>query len=250
MHRIFITDTYYKVSDDGGKTVRNLGEINKHIDNHCIWIDPDNTDHLRVGCDGGIYETWDFAKTWEFKANLPVTQFYKVSTDNATPFYHVHGGTQDNLSLGGPSRTTSANGIPNSDWYVTSTGDGFETQVDPTNPDIIYAQSQYGGLVRFDRKSGEYLPFRPRPAKTNPPCAGTGMRPLQHLQPLLNQALPRRQQGVPHRRPRQPGVPSAPICRAVSTATNGNHGQGVERGRHCQKRLHGHLRSNHQHRRK
>jgi len=162
VNRIFITDTYYKISDDGGKTVRNLGEINKHIDNHCIWIDPANTDHLRVGCDGGVYETWDFAKTWEYKANLPVTQFYKVSTDNAAPFYHIHGGTQDNLSLGGPSRTISANGIPNSDWYVTSQGDGFETQVDPTNPDIIYAQSQYGGLVRFDRKSGEYLDIKPR----------------------------------------------------------------------------------------
>lgn len=168
VHRIFITDTYYRLSDDGGKTVRNLGEINKHIDNHCIWIDPNNTDHLLVGCDGGIYETWDFAKTWEFKSNLPVTQFYKVSTDNGTPFYHIHGGTQDNLSLGGPSRTISANGIPNSDWYVTSTGDGFETQVDPTNPDIIYAQSQYGGLTRFDRKSGEYLFIKPQEGENEP----------------------------------------------------------------------------------
>lgn len=166
--RIFITDVFYKYSDDGGKTVRSLSELNKHIDNHCIWIDPANTEHLRVGCDGGIYETWDFAKTWEFKHNLPVTQFYKVSTDNGFPFYHVHGGTQDNLSLGAPSRTTSLNGIPNSDWYVTSTGDGFETQVDPTNSDIIYAQSQYGGLVRFDRKSGEYLPIQPQPGENEP----------------------------------------------------------------------------------
>lgn len=159
--RIFITDTYYKMSDDGGRTVRNLGEINKHVDNHAIWIDPDDTKHLLVGCDGGIYETWDFAGTWEFKSNLPVTQFYKVATDNALPFYSVHGGTQDNFSLGGPSRTTSGNGIVNSDWYVTSIGDGFETQVDPTNPDIIYAQSQYGGISRFDRKSGEYMDIRP-----------------------------------------------------------------------------------------
>ncbi len=178
VNRIFITDTYYKVSDDGGKTVRNLGETNKHIDNHCIWIDPNNTDHLMVGCDGGIYETWDFAKTWEFKANLPVTQFYKVSTDNAFPFYHVHGGTQDNLSLGGPSRTISMNGIPNSDWYVTSVGDGFETQVDQENPDLIYAQSQYGGLVRFDRKSGEYLYIQAQAGENDPPLRWNWDAPL------------------------------------------------------------------------
>jgi photosystem II stability/assembly factor-like uncharacterized protein len=159
--RIFITDTYFQVSDDGGKTTRKLGEINKHIDNHAIWIDPTNTDHLLVGCDGGIYETWDFARSWHFKPNLPVTQFYKVSTDNALPFYHIHGGTQDNLSLGGPSRTTSMNGIVNSDWYVTSTGDGFETQVDPTDPNIIYAQAQYGALSRFDRRNGEYYYIKP-----------------------------------------------------------------------------------------
>nr|WP_294990693.1 hypothetical protein [uncultured Sediminibacterium sp.] len=168
VNRIFITDTYYKVSDDGGKTVYNLGEINKHIDNHAIWIDPQDTDHLLVGCDGGVYETWDYAKTWDFKSNLPVTQFYKVATDNAYPFYGVHGGTQDNLSLGGPSRTTSANGIVNADWYVTSLGDGFESQVDQSNPDIIYAQSQYGGIVRFDRKSGEYLDIKPSEGENEP----------------------------------------------------------------------------------
>lgn len=166
--RIFITDTYYKVSDDGGRTVRNLGELNKHIDNHSIWINPANTDHIRVGCDGGIYESWDFAKTWEFKHNLPVTQFYKVATDNGLPFYHVHGGTQDNLSLGGPSRTTSGNGITNADWYITSTGDGFESQVDPTNPDIVYAQSQYGGLSRFDRKSGQSVFIKPTEGENEP----------------------------------------------------------------------------------
>jgi photosystem II stability/assembly factor-like uncharacterized protein len=160
-NRIFITDVYYKVSSDAGKTMENLGELNKHIDNHAIWIDPSNTNHLLVGCDGGLYESWDFAATWDFKSNLPVTQFYKVATDNAYPFYGVHGGTQDNLSLGGPSRNTSANGITNADWYVTSIGDGFETQVDQSNPDIIYAQSQYGGINRFDRKSGEYLDIKP-----------------------------------------------------------------------------------------
>lgn len=168
INRIFITDVYYKVSDDAGKTVYNLGEINKHIDNHAIWVDPNDTDHLLVGCDGGIYETWDFARSWDFKSNLPVTQFYKVATDNAYPFYSVHGGTQDNLSLGGPSRTTSGNGIVNADWYITSIGDGFETQVDQSNPDIIYAQSQYGGIIRFDRKSGEYLGIKPSEGENEP----------------------------------------------------------------------------------
>lgn len=160
-NKIYITDTYYKVSYDGGKTTSNLGEINKHIDNHAIWVDPRDPKHLLVGCDGGIYETYDHAKTWEFKSNLPITQFYKVSTDNAFPFYNVHGGTQDNFSLMGPSRNTSNNGICNEHWQVTSTGDGFETQVDPTDPNIIYAQSQYGGLVRYDHESGEYLYIKP-----------------------------------------------------------------------------------------
>jgi hypothetical protein len=120
-----------------------------------MWIDPNNTDHYLIGCDGGLYETFDAAANWNFKANLPLTQFYKAATDNAFPFYHIHGGTQDNNSLGGPSRTISANGIMNSDWYFTSTGDGFESQVDQTDPTIIYAQSQYGGLSRYDRKTGE-----------------------------------------------------------------------------------------------
>ncbi|PTM14536.1 MAG: glycosyl hydrolase [Bacteroidetes bacterium] len=177
--RIFITDTYYQVSDDGGKTVRNLGEINKHIDNHAIWIDPTNTDHLIVGCDGGVYETWDFAGSWDYKVNLPVTQFYKVATDNALPFYNIHGGTQDNLSLGGPSRTTSMNGIVNADWFVTSTGDGFETQVDPTNPNIIYAQSQYGGLVRYDRGNGEYYFIKPMEGENEPALRWNWDAPLE-----------------------------------------------------------------------
>ena len=162
---IYAMDTWLQVSKDGGKSFDILGEDTKHVDNHCMWIDPTDTQHFLVGCDGGIYESYDGAATWVFKPNLPVTQFYKVALDNAEPFYNIYGGTQDNFSMGGPSRTTSNNGIANSDWYMTHGGDGFESQVDPSNPDIVYAQSQYGFLVRYDRKSGEEVGIKPQPRK-------------------------------------------------------------------------------------
>src|ERR1035437_197062 len=161
INRIYSVNVYMQVSDDGGKTFHNLGEKSKHVDNHVIWVDPNDIKHMLVGCDGGLYETFDQAQNWNYKANLPVTQFYKVSLDNSFPFYYVYGGTQDNFSLGGPSRTKSENGIVNSDWFVTTGGDGFESQADYVDPNIVYAESQYGGLVRFDRKSGENLNIRP-----------------------------------------------------------------------------------------
>jgi len=163
--RVYSLDTWLMVTEDGGASWSRLGESFKHVDNHALWIDPDDTDYLLVGCDGGVYESFDRGKTWHFKANLPLTQFYRVSVDNAFPFYNVFGGTQDNFSLGGPSRTTSAHGIMNSDWFVTRGGDGFETVVDPEDPNILYAQSQHGGLVRFDRKSGEAVFIRPQPGE-------------------------------------------------------------------------------------
>lgn len=163
--KLYSMDTWMQVSYDGGRSWKAIGENAKHVDNHCMWIDPDDTDHFLAGCDGGIYESWDAAKTWHFKANLPVTQFYKVSVDNAEPFYNIYGGTQDNFTLGGPSRTVSANGIANNDWFVTHGGDGFETQVDPQNPNIIYSQSQYGVLVRYDKMSGEEVGIQPHERK-------------------------------------------------------------------------------------
>ena len=163
--KVFSMDTWLHHTEDGGKTFKRTGENQKHVDNHAIWINPNNTDHWIVGCDGGIYETYDHAKTWEYKQNLPITQFYKVSIDYDEPFYNVFGGTQDNNSQAGPSRTINNAGILNSDWYITVGGDGYETQVDPTNPNIIYAQWQYGGLVRFDRQSGERIGIKPQPKK-------------------------------------------------------------------------------------
>lgn len=163
--KVFAMDTWLHHTEDGGKTFVKTGESKKHVDNHCIWINPNDTDHWIVGCDGGIYETYDHAATWHYKPNLPITQFYKVSVDSDEPFYNVYGGTQDNNSQGGPSRTINNAGILNCDWYITVGGDGYETQVDPTNPDIIYSQWQYGGLVRYDRQSGERIGIKPQPGK-------------------------------------------------------------------------------------
>jgi photosystem II stability/assembly factor-like uncharacterized protein len=163
--KVFSMSTWLHHTEDGGKTFKATGEKGKHVDNHCIWINPEDTDHWIVGCDGGLYETWDHANTWQYKANLPITQFYKVAVDNDVPFYNVYGGTQDNNSMGGPSRTVNNAGIQNSDWYITNGGDGFESQIDPENPDIVYAQAQYGWLVRYDRKSGEKIGIQPMPGK-------------------------------------------------------------------------------------
>lgn len=163
--KVYSLDTVTRVTEDGGKTWRPVGNKNRHVDDHAMWIDPDDTRHLLIGGDGGLYESFDSGVNWLFKSNLPVTQFYRVSLDNALPFYYVYGGTQDNNSMGGPSRTISSDGIVSSDWFVTQGGDGFETQVDPKEPNIIYAQSQYGGLVRYDRKSGESIDIKPREGK-------------------------------------------------------------------------------------
>ncbi len=176
--RVYAMDTWLHVTEDGGKTFVKVGEKTKHVDNHAMWIDPADTNHLLVGCDGGIYETRDRGATWAFKSNLPVAQFYRVAVDDARPFYNVYGGTQDNFSLGGPSRTTSVSGITNADWFVTTGGDGFFSRVDPADPAIVYAESQYGGLVRYDRKSGEEVDIKPQEGRGEPPYRWNWDSPL------------------------------------------------------------------------
>ncbi len=168
LDRIYSLDTYMMVSEDGGQNFESLGEADKHVDNHALVIDPADQDHLIIGCDGGLYETWDRGKTYDFKANLPITQFYKVAVSNDLPFYFVYGGTQDNATQGGPSQTTNIHGIRNSDWFITVFGDGFDPAVDPDDPNTVYSQWQYGGLIRFDRRTQTRVDIKPQPEKGGP----------------------------------------------------------------------------------
>jgi photosystem II stability/assembly factor-like uncharacterized protein len=159
--RVYVPSVQTQISEDGGRTFTGLGERNKHVDNHYVWIDPDDTDHLLEGCDGGLYETWDRGRLWRHFSNLSVTQFYNVDVDNASPIYNVYGGTQDNSTLGGPSRSRGPDGGTNNDWFVVTGGDGFVARIDPNDPNIVYAESQYGGIVRLDRRTSERVAIRP-----------------------------------------------------------------------------------------
>ncbi len=149
-------------SEDGGKTWKAVEMPAVHVDYHEVIWDPSDHRHMLVGNDGGLYETYDDMKTWRQFTNLPLSQFYRISTDNARPFYHVCGGAQDNGSICGPSRTVNRVGIRTSDWYNVGGGDGFQGRVDPDDPNVVYAQSQEGNLSRLDLRTGQSVNIRPR----------------------------------------------------------------------------------------
>lgn len=167
--RIYVPDVLFQVSDDGGRTMRAMSTRAMHVDNHIIWVDPGNANHMLVGNDGGLYRSYDRGQTWVFFENLPLAQYYDVDVDDAAPFYNVYGGLQDNNSLGMPSRTKSDHGILNSDVFVTMGGDGFVSRIDPEDPNIIYAELQHGVIVRFDKRTHERVGIQPQEARGDVP---------------------------------------------------------------------------------
>lgn len=162
--RLYLMDNNLQISEDGGKTFYRMNEKNKHGDNHAIAFRKNDPNYLIVGSDGGLYESFDLTKTWKYVENLPVTQYYKMAVDDAEPFYNIYGGTQDNSTQKGPSRTDNVHGIQNSDWSVILNWDGHQPATEPGNPNIVYAERQEGTLSRIDISTGEVVDIQPQPA--------------------------------------------------------------------------------------
>ncbi|HAH51648.1 MAG TPA: glycosyl hydrolase, partial [Balneola sp.] len=160
--RLYLMNVRTIVSNDHGRTYQTISERNKHSDNHALAFRSDDPDYLLMGSDGGIYESYDHGDNWRYIPNLPLTQYYKVAVDNEKPFYNMYGGTQDNGTHEGPSRTDLNEGIRNADWKHILFADGHDTATEPGNPDIVYGETQQGGLHRIDRKTGEVIYIQPQ----------------------------------------------------------------------------------------
>jgi photosystem II stability/assembly factor-like uncharacterized protein len=149
----------FYISDDGGK---NFDEVFStiHSEDHALWIDPDDTNHLLVGGDGGVSVSWDRGATWEFRDNLPIGQFYEISADMSEPF-NVCGGLQDNGLWCVPSATRLRTGISNHDAFNIGGGDGFYARIDPTDPRTVVIESQEGRATRVNLATMERQTIAP-----------------------------------------------------------------------------------------
>ena len=164
-NRVYSVFTYVNVSEDGGKSFTELmpayGVDNGvHPDHHAWWIHPKNGQFMMDGNDGGMNITRDGGASWRFIGNIPVAQFYHISTDNEYP-YNVYGGMQDNGSWRGPAYVWKVQGIRNSYWQEIAFGDGFDVVPDKDNAQFGYAMSQQGFVSRYDWKTGNNYSVRP-----------------------------------------------------------------------------------------
>ncbi|MDE2794615.1 MAG: hypothetical protein OXL34_07330 [Gemmatimonadota bacterium] len=156
--RIYMVNSY-SFSDDGGRTFT-VPPQSLHGDDRLVWVNPSDSRHVMKADDGGLGISYDRGLNWLYISDLPVSQYYRVSVDMARP-YNVYGGLQDNGSWMGPSETWRQNGIVNSDWTRLGGGDGFINLADTTNNTVIYTESQYLNLSRFDTRTGERTAIRP-----------------------------------------------------------------------------------------
>ena len=172
--RVYMLGWTTEFSDDGGKTFRGGWADILHADHHAILVNPEDTDHIIIGTDGGVSQTFDRGKNWDFLNTMPTGQFYNIELDDSDP-YRVMGGLQDNGTWLGPSATnrnekkdeaerTAATGITNQDWQVVVWGDGFHADFDPSDPNFVYGEWQCGNLVRVNLETAEkrYIPAEAR----------------------------------------------------------------------------------------
>ncbi|MHB8653185.1 MAG: WD40/YVTN/BNR-like repeat-containing protein [Terriglobia bacterium] len=158
-NRIYKPDGGLIVSNDGGRSFSGISG-GAHGDFHDVWIDPDNTNHVITGDDGGVWYSYDSGNTWWKGNNLPISQFYHVSVDMADP-YHVYGGLQDNSVWMGDSAYPG--GITNSQWENLYGGDGFWAFPDPTDKNYVYVEAQGGEIARVNRVTHEARGIKPQP---------------------------------------------------------------------------------------
>jgi hypothetical protein len=142
--KLYLMDVRVQISNDGGKTFGRMKEENKHSDNHAIVFRKDNPNWMLVGTDGGLYESFDNGDNWRFVSNLPITQFYKVAVDDATPLQCIWR-FQDSSAEGGPSRPTMHRAYKFR-LKVVLDWDGHQPTTEPGNPDIMYGERQEGTL--------------------------------------------------------------------------------------------------------
>jgi photosystem II stability/assembly factor-like uncharacterized protein len=158
---VYVLGVALHMSKDGGKTFSADAGKGVHADHHAMWINPKDGRHIIDGCDGGVYVSYDRTTHWDFLNHMALGQFYHVCVDTRKPYY-VYGGLQDNGSWGGPSRTLRGTGPINDDWIVIGGGDGFVCRADPSDPDIVYGESQGGFVYRRNLKTGEFRSVRPK----------------------------------------------------------------------------------------
>ncbi len=159
--RVYVLGAGWYVSDNGGKGFTSNRLLPIHGDFHALWINPANPNHMISGSDGGIHFSYDKGKTWDYINTIPLGQFYEVGFDYRKPYW-VYGGLQDNGAWGAPSQTLTQIGVSNDEWMRVGGGDGFYTQVDPTDPDTVYTESQNAALLRLNRATGEAKTIKPQ----------------------------------------------------------------------------------------
>jgi photosystem II stability/assembly factor-like uncharacterized protein len=160
-NRLYSIFTNVHRSEDGGKSFENIipgGII--HVDNHALYINPDDPKYMILGNDGGMAITRDMGKTWQFVENLPLGQFYHINVDNETP-YNVYGGLQDNGTYTGPAYTWTQGGLRNDYYFSIGGGDGFDVMADPDDSRYGYSQSQQGNVSRYDKLTGSSKRIKP-----------------------------------------------------------------------------------------